>query len=458
MFDYKSRRQLSLPHGWPGAVKSAVLHVISLANFVIAHARGWAANSINARVRQASQIDRLKAENAMLKEETRLKDTRMASILPHRRPHYAPEQRLDILAIKATRGWSLTQAARVFLIDAATIATWLKRLDESGPDALVKVPAPVNRFPEFVQHIVKRLKAVCPAMGKVKLAQNLARAGLHLAASTVGRLLKAKSKPDKPAKPDTSSAALRSFSEAGPKPERIVRADYPNHVWHVDLTTVPIGGFWTPWLPFALPQCFPFCWWIAAVIDHFSRKVLGIAVFRKQPTCRQVRDFLTATIRKNRSKPKYIICDKGKQFWCLAFKLWCRRRKIKPRFGAVHKHGSIAVIERFILTMKNEFFRRTLVPLRRREFIRLSENYIDWYNRFRPHTTLHGRTPQERYLRIPAACRRPRFEPRPRWPIDSACASPQAKIRGQPGAVLNLIVSRHRGCKNLPVVSLNRVA
>lgn len=449
MFNKQFRRQL--PRGWPGTVKSAVLHVISLAHFAIAHARGWAANSINARVRQASQIDRLRAEISMLKEEIRLKDARMASIMPHRRPHYVPDQRLDILALKAARGWSLEQAAKAFLIDAATIAAWFKRLDESGPDALVKIPVPVNRFPEFVRHIVQRLKAVCPAMGKVMLARNLARAGLHLAASTVGRMLKAKSKPCKPARPDSPCVASA-------KQGHIVRADYPNHVWHVDLTTVPIGGFWAPWLPFALPQCFPFCWWVAAVIDHFSRKVMGIAVFRKQPNCRQIRDFLIATIRKAKAKPKYIICDKGGQFWCMPFKRWCRRRKIKPRFGAVHKHGSIAVIERFILTMKNECFRRTLVPLRRREFVRLAESYIDWYNRFRPHTTLHGRTPQERYLRIPAACRRPRFEPRPRWPVDSACASPQAKIRGQPGAVLDLAVTWLYGCKNLPIVSLNRVA
>ncbi|MBI5724559.1 MAG: transposase [Planctomycetes bacterium] len=358
---------------------------------------------------------------------------------------------MDILALKAARGWSLAQAAKIFLVDANTLATWFKRLGESGPDALVKMPVPVNRFPNFVRHVVQRLRAVCPALGKVKLAQTLARAGLHLAASTVGRLLKEKPDSNKPG--DTNAASATPC-----KSDRVVRADYPNHVWHVDLTTVPIGGFWTPWLPFALPQCFPFCWWVAAIIDHFSRKVMGIAVFRKQPNCRQIRDFLAKAIRKAKALPRYIICDKGGQFWCMPFKRWCRRRKIRPRFGAVHKHGSIAVIERFILTMKNECFRRSIVPLWRKEFIRQAENYIDWHNRFRPHTTLHGRTPQERYLRIPAACRRPRFEPRPCWPVDSACASPQAKIRGQPGVVLGLSVAWHHGCRNLPVVSLNRVA
>ncbi len=41
-------------------------------------------------------------------------------------------------------------------------------------------PPPVNKFPEFVSHAVRRLKTLCPSMGKVKIAQILARAGLHL--------------------------------------------------------------------------------------------------------------------------------------------------------------------------------------------------------------------------------------------------------------------------------------
>ena len=51
---------IPVPSGWPKNVKSAILHVISLAHFAIVAARGWAANSINARVRLSSDNDRLK--------------------------------------------------------------------------------------------------------------------------------------------------------------------------------------------------------------------------------------------------------------------------------------------------------------------------------------------------------------------------------------------------------------
>jgi hypothetical protein len=185
---------------------------------------------------------------------------------------------------------------------------------------------------------------------------------------------------------------------------------------------------------------------------------MGVAVFPKQPDSNQVSAFLAKTIRHNKAKPKYFICDKGPQFWCKAFKRWCRRRKIQPRFGAVGQYGSIAVIERFIRTLKDEGLRGLLIPLNLRKMREDIDATASWYNTHRPHSWLGGRTPEERYRRIPAACRRPRFEPRPRWPSDSPRASPRAKVRGQPGVRLRLVVDYYEGRKHLPIVTLKRVA
>jgi transposase InsO family protein len=224
---------------------------------------------------------------------------------------------MAILELKAARGWSLAQAARAFLVEPETIAAWLKCIDEDGSSALVQLREPVNKFPDFVRYIVQRLKTLCPALGKVKLAHILARAGLHLGVSTVGRMLKATDKKAPAGK--TDSTTTTDSTPTG----RVVTAKRPNHLWHVDLTVVPLGGFWVPWLPFALPQRWPFCWWLAAAIDHFSRKAMGIAIFRKPPDCQQVIAFLAKTIRQTGTPPKYVICDKGTQFWCKRFKRCC---------------------------------------------------------------------------------------------------------------------------------------
>ena len=189
MTKHKNPPGISVPRGWPDRVKSATLHVISLAQFALAYTRGWAANSQIARVRHKAENARLMGEVALLTEELRIKDARMKQIAPQRRPHYVPTERMSILELRAARGWNTKQAADTFLVTPATVAFWMKCLDGYGPGALVQVREPINKFPDFVRYAVQRLKALCPGLGKVKIAQILCRAGLHLGATTVGRIL-----------------------------------------------------------------------------------------------------------------------------------------------------------------------------------------------------------------------------------------------------------------------------
>lgn len=163
----RSNMQVPLPKGWPRTIRSAVIHAISLAQFSLTHTRSWAANNWNARIRLKQENDRIRHEVAVLIEEMRIKDARMLRIPAQRRPHYPPVERLAILELRAARGWSLSQTARRLLVTPATVASWMGRLDEEGPRAIVQVGEPVNRFPDFVGYMVRRLKVLCPTMGKV---------------------------------------------------------------------------------------------------------------------------------------------------------------------------------------------------------------------------------------------------------------------------------------------------
>ena len=49
---------IPLPRAWPSRVKSAILNAISMAQFTIAYTRGWAANSVNSRMRLKAELDR----------------------------------------------------------------------------------------------------------------------------------------------------------------------------------------------------------------------------------------------------------------------------------------------------------------------------------------------------------------------------------------------------------------
>ncbi len=106
---------IPLPRGWPSRVKSAMLHVISLAQFASAYTRGWAVNSQVARVRLKANNERLRQQIALLTEEIRIKDARMKRIAAPNRPHYAPTERMSILELRAARECSTQQTANGFL-------------------------------------------------------------------------------------------------------------------------------------------------------------------------------------------------------------------------------------------------------------------------------------------------------------------------------------------------------
>jgi transposase len=214
---------LPLPKNWSHSVRHAVLNVIGLVRVAMLTGREFLID--NGSTHEA-KIHRLESEVAMLREELRILGSRMQSIPPHKRPQYLSVERMAILELRAIRGWSQAETARRFYVSDDTIRSWLRRADD---DSLLQTTTPVNRFPDFVRYAVQRIKLYCPSLGKVKIAGTLARAGIHIGKTTVGRILK-----EKPA--DAPNPA-----EDTSKCSRIV-SKYPNHTWHADLTVVPISG------------------------------------------------------------------------------------------------------------------------------------------------------------------------------------------------------------------------
>jgi transposase InsO family protein len=345
---------------------------------------------------------------------------------------------MPILQLKAARNWSCEQAAETLMLDEQTLKSWMRRVDEEGEHALVQLTEPVNRFPDYVRYLVRQLKALCPAMGKVRIAQTLARAGLHLSATTVGRVLR----------------------ESGPRPDdlqlpvtispRRVTARNPGDLWHIDLTVVPTGtGFWVPWLPVALPQRWPFCWWVLVVVDHVSRSVLGLETYRNSPSAVEVQASVDRVAHRFGRHPRHVITDKGSQFWAESWRRYCRTRGIRPRYGAVGRHGSIAIVERFIRAMKTECTSRILISLADEVIRNELALYTVWYNEHRPSQALGSCTPQEVYDGLTPESGRSRIESCSGWPAEAG----EVRVVG-----LRLVVGYLDGRKHLPVVELREAA
>jgi len=79
-----------------------------------------------------------------------------------------------------------------------------------------------------------------------------------------------------------------------------------------------------------------------------------------RPENRQGR--LDRIVLESRSTPKHLIVDQGREFKCDHFEnRWSPQRNTLPRFGAVGRHGSIAVVERLNRTAK-ELLCRIVLP------------------------------------------------------------------------------------------------
>lgn len=130
-------KHFPLPKNWPRNVKTAVLHVLSLARVAIVHTRSLLVNSPNARIRLAGDLRGSLNKISLLEEEFRIKDALMTTIDAHRRPHYRPIHRVAILELEAARGRSQAETARRFLVKPTTVASWLRRIDESSQSPLV---------------------------------------------------------------------------------------------------------------------------------------------------------------------------------------------------------------------------------------------------------------------------------------------------------------------------------
>jgi hypothetical protein len=163
-----------------------------------------------------------------------------------------------------------------------------------------------------------------------------------------------------------------------------------------------VGRFFSGWFPFSVPQC---------------------------------------SVRRAGCGPTHIISDQGGQFR-EEYRAWCRKVGAKPRFGAVGSSASIALIERFWRSMKDECFRVVHVPSGIHAMRPELDAYVTWYNEHRPHQSLRGLTPKQRLdgTELPAR------------------GKGGGKPRGEPRAPPVLVVTKFRGRAHLPIVELRDAA
>jgi transposase InsO family protein len=286
-------------------------------------------------------------------------------------PRYTLRERLFILCHMETFQIPRRRVTEYFGIARSTLYRWLHQIDGEK-----KSPTePANKTPMEIAALVWEITKANVDWGRVRIANQLALLNIFIAASTVRNIL---NRPN-PRKPVVKASHVDSAEEE--TEPRSIPAWYPNHVWSVDCTTFPIWGLW------------PIHIFVA--IDHYSRKVVAVAPL-EGPNSGWTIDALEQAFEKY-GPPKHLIMDHAPIFIGSAFSELLNKWDVKPRFGAVGKQGSIAVTERVIKTVKYEWLKRVPVIRGFDHLTRLCDEFVEWYNEWRPHMTLDGARPDDVY-------------------------------------------------------------
>ena len=131
--------------------------------------------------------------------------------------------------------------------------------------------------------------------------------------------------------------------------------------------------------------------WVLVAIDHYSRAVTAVVPL-EGPNAGWVVEAMEAAFSRH-GPPRHLISDQDRVFASDAFQDLLIRWDVKQRFGAVGKHGSIAVTERVILTLKYEWLNRVPVIRGLDHLDQLLRDFTVYYNEYRGHATLGGALP-----------------------------------------------------------------
>lgn len=288
----------------------------------------------------------------------------------HTNKRYTLREKLFILCYMETFQMPRYRVKDKLDIAKSTLYRWLHKIEEQTQSHTA-----VNKTPLEIASLVWEITKANVSWGRVRIANQLALLNISLAASTVRNILnrpKPKKTPESSAKPEKSEE----------EKARSIPAWYPNHVWSIDTIMVNCWGLW----PIH----------ICVVIDHFSRMVMAVVPL-EGPNAGWVNNALESAIEKY-GPPKHIISDQGSVFIGGVFAELMDTYEILHRFGAIGKHGSIAVTERVNKTLKYEWLKRIAFIKGIDHLTELCKEFELWYNYWRPHMTLDGLRPDDVYF------------------------------------------------------------
>lgn len=311
------------------------------------------------------EIRRLRFANSIMRQE--LNRVKM------KRPCLC--KKLQIIYFKMRFNISFRKIKRYLPISKTAVMRYLNQLRSGLSNLMPWVRGfytSSQRTPISIAQLIREIHRENPYWGRWKIALAIWRIGVYVSPSTVRNILNAPESDYRRPKKEDERAKMRA-----------INGKYPNHIWSIDLTTIYI--LFRPL-------------YVISILDHYSRKVLCLCT-TFNPTAEWVIQRTNQAILRF-GKPKHLISDYGSQFTAGDFKDYMKDQRILHRYAKISKANGNSKVERFFRSLKYEFLNLFLFGSRDKAD-RLLNDYLKYYNEYRPHEALDGQTPDEVYSHKP---------------------------------------------------------
>ncbi len=239
------------------------------------------------------------------------------------------------------------------------------------------LPKPVSSKDLDIMRRLDELHLEHPFMGARMLRDQLQRMGYTIGRKHVATLMKRMGIAALYRKPGTSKK--HPGHEIYPYLLRGLNIHRANQVWALDTTYIPMAKGFV---------------YLTAVVDWASRRVLAAKVAITLEACHAVDVLQEAFTRHGR--PEIINTDQGSQFTAHEFVQAAKQQGCKLSMDGRGAWRDNVFVERLWKSVKYErvyLHAYESVTEARRSILQ----YMDWYNRDRPHSSLNKKTPDEAY-------------------------------------------------------------